>query len=168
MKVSRALVASSALTRMKREARKGLPKESGGILIGHFERRQVVITGAGDPGPAARSTRSGFRRDGDHSQRLLDAAVARSGGEVDYVGEWHSHPENVGASPTDRASIGGISKDPDYRRSHPVLILLRRNGRSWNVDAFQFTDGRLLSLRLVTQPVRARRSVRQSAGRMRR
>lgn len=154
MKVSRAVISARAMARMKTEANKGLPDESGGILVGRFELDQVVISEAGDPGPRARRTRAGFRRDGDHSQRLLDMAVSRNGGRVDYVGEWHSHPEDCKASPTDESSIEGVSKNPNYKRTHPILIVLRHRKRGWKVDASQFAGGRLVPLELTTRRVR--------------
>ncbi|MGH2378620.1 MAG: hypothetical protein ACRDGT_09095 [Candidatus Limnocylindria bacterium] len=70
--------------------------------------------------------------------------MASSRGSEDYLGEWHSHPANVGASPRDRRSMIELGRNPDYRRSRPVLIVLRRaDGRLWVADAHQLIGRRL-------------------------
>jgi len=137
------LLEQVALEQMKGEATRGLPRESGGILIGRFERDIVVVTQAGGPGRQASRGNADFRRDGEHAQRVLDSAVAASGGDVDYVGEWHSHPSDVPASPKDERSMGHISADPDYKRSQPILVVVRRAGTDWTIDASQFVGQKL-------------------------
>ncbi|NKW80263.1 hypothetical protein HGG72_07875 [Ochrobactrum pecoris] len=42
----------------------------------------------------------------------ISAAVKRTGGQVRYVGEWHSHPRGASTrpSPTDIAQIGQLAQ----------------------------------------------------------
>lgn len=146
MTAKRVVLSRAVLRRMEREADRDFPHESGGILIGHVDDETVVVKALSTSGPKARSGPGSFLRDGDRAQDTLYSAVASSRGRDDYLGEWHSHPANVGASPRDRSSMVEVSRDPNYRRSRPVLIVLRRSDDAWTPDAHQLVSRRLLHL----------------------
>lgn len=134
---------------MEAEATKHLPNESGGILIGQFSEDGVLVTVAGDAGPRALHAAGEFRRDGEHAQRLRDDIVRRTGGAVDYIGEWHSHPCDADASGKDRRSMHEISTDAEFAISDPVLIVLRYDRvQRWTAASHQVVDGRLAALRI--------------------
>lgn len=71
--------------------------EAGGVLLGL--RRGVHLHIVGFTPPQARDirTRFSFHRSAHGHQELARRAWKESGGYVDYVGEWHTHPE---AQPT--------------------------------------------------------------------
>jgi integrative and conjugative element protein (TIGR02256 family) len=64
--------------------------ETGGILLGHDRSADLLVTVAGDPGPAAIRTPNRFKRDLAHAQSLADDAYDRDGSV--WIGEWHTHP----------------------------------------------------------------------------
>jgi integrative and conjugative element protein (TIGR02256 family) len=106
------------------EARRLAPNETGGILVGRCENDIVDVLFASDAGPLAASEPFRFVRDGEHCQTFLEARAVELPG-VDYVGEWHSHPN---ASPTpsarDIASFEEIAADPDYLTNSPLLVVV--------------------------------------------
>lgn len=78
-----------------RQDRPGLA-ESGGVLLGRLivESEDIVIDEATGPQRADRATRYRFFRAKSPTQRLVDRAWALSQGTRNYLGEWHSHPED--------------------------------------------------------------------------
>lgn len=70
--------------------------EAGGILLGRMltENEHVVVDEVTVPGPHDRRSRFRFFRAERPAQTAVDAAWTRSGGETNYLGEWHTHPED--------------------------------------------------------------------------
>ncbi|WP_223263955.1 Mov34/MPN/PAD-1 family protein [Leclercia adecarboxylata] len=69
--------------------------EAGGILLGQRRGQHIVVTNISEPGPDDISLRTRFERKGDHHQQEVDKLFKGSGGYVVYLGEWHTHPENI-------------------------------------------------------------------------
>ncbi len=69
--------------------------ESAGVLIG--ERRDVHIVLKDLSEPSRWDIRSRFMVDrvSQHHQKVVDDAFKKSNGEWQYLGEWHTHPEDV-------------------------------------------------------------------------
>lgn len=69
--------------------------EAGGVLLGRWlvEKDDVIIDQATEPCEADRRGRFSFVRRREPAQRQVDAAWTRSGQIVQYLGEWHTHPE---------------------------------------------------------------------------
>lgn len=74
-------------------------RETGGLLLGFDPDRnsRIVITQAGDAGPAAIRRPDFFNRDLGHAQELAEAAY-RLDHSV-WIGDWHTHPMG-GAEPS--------------------------------------------------------------------
>ncbi len=80
-----------------------LPKETGGVLIGYFDmpRRTVYVV---DVLPAPKDSmeqETAFIRGYAGLQDNLAVIEEKSGGQVSYVGEWHSHPKGTGIGMSD-------------------------------------------------------------------
>lgn len=67
--------------------------ESGGILLGCRRGRHFEIMHATTPFPKDRRWRTGFIREREGHQAVATRLWAASKGIIDYVGEWHTHPE---------------------------------------------------------------------------
>jgi integrative and conjugative element protein (TIGR02256 family) len=81
------------------------PAETGGLLLGWWEDRQVVVRAAVEVVDRSASSNSWTRRE-EHAQRALDRAIATFDHPwIGYVGDWHSHPSTCDASHQDLASI---------------------------------------------------------------
>lgn len=69
--------------------------EAGGILLGHRAGHHIHVTSATGPLPNDRRARLSFDRlDAGHQQIAYDAWTD-SGGTIDYVGDWHTHPQQM-------------------------------------------------------------------------
>lgn len=79
-----------------------LPNETGGVLFGVTDQKlrtiHLVCASAAPEGSIA--TPAGFVRAPDGVEALRERIQHRTGMMVDYVGEWHSHPDGVGARPS--------------------------------------------------------------------
>lgn len=69
-------------------------KEAGGVLLGTHKGSDVLIVGFTTPTKSDKRSRYGFSRSNSAHSSLIEAAFKASTGRVDYVGEWHTHPEN--------------------------------------------------------------------------
>ena len=67
--------------------------EAGGILLGYRRGIHIHVAHATEPGIGDRATRTSFHReDGSHADCAL-TLWRKTDQKVDYVGEWHTHPE---------------------------------------------------------------------------
>ena len=69
--------------------------EAAGVLIGERRGEHLVIQRISEPGRGDKRTIYSVDRCGPHHQALVDYAFLRSGGTLNYLGEWHTHPEDV-------------------------------------------------------------------------
>lgn len=114
------------------ETKKNPEIETGGILIGHKnENGSVTITLASEPGINARKEKSGFSKDIESCQKILDETYENSSGKEIYVGEWHYHPcKNYDPSNTDLKSLSEIASDKEYITTKPIMIILSNEGNA--------------------------------------
>lgn len=79
-----------------------LPNETGGPLVGltdHAAKHIAIVHALPKPSDSV-GTPAGFERGTRGLWRSIDEARARSGGQVRYLGEWHSHPRGHSAEPS--------------------------------------------------------------------
>ena len=123
------------------------PNETGGILIGLVDDggspcvTEAVELRPTDPSPHRFQITEGKTTTAVDDARTRDARVG-------YLGEWHSHPNDQPASPTDQATMAELAAHPDT--GHPVLLVLRPTGTDQIViDAHLSVRGRLLPAPLI-------------------
>ena len=109
-----------------------LPNETGGVLIGYFDvpRRSVYVV---DALPAPRDSvehKTAFVRGFAELREELEVIEARSGGQVGYVGEWHSHPDGagVGPSPDDAVLLASIAEEMRMDGWPGVMMIVGEGG----------------------------------------
>ena len=84
--------------------------EAGGILLGYRRELHLHVIDATLPLETDSRSRTRFFRSADPHQRAAYSRWRESGGTVDYVGEWHTHPEvNPCPSTIDRLGWERIS-----------------------------------------------------------
>lgn len=141
----RVRIAEELKSTMLSLARRHAPNETGGILVGRHTDDTVTVLAVSDAGRNAVSEPTRFERDGAHCQAFLERTVAELGPGVDYVGEWHSHPDGSPApSSRDTQSFIEIAADPNYLTTAPVLLIVApaTSGQSVNWSASVFpVDG---------------------------
>lgn len=129
----------TAMTFIVRSSRHHDPNETGGILLGKRIDTIALIVAAVGPGSQAQHALRDFIRDGEYAQAELERFFLASGGQIDYLGEWHSHPRPESPSARDRASLASISASADYNCPQPLLILSQRSwGGSWVLRGYQW------------------------------
>lgn len=67
--------------------------ETGGVLLGWIENRNIIVARATDAGPNAIHEQIYFRADPNYIDMVIDMEYANSNGKVNYIGEWHTHPQ---------------------------------------------------------------------------
>lgn len=69
--------------------------EAGGTLIGERRGLHIVVTHISEPGPSDIRSRNRVERKGGHHQQKVDELFQQTGGFLVYLGEWHTHPEDL-------------------------------------------------------------------------
>jgi len=126
-------------------ASEAYPYETGGVLAGVYTAGRPWVTHVQTVTPkrgmpSFYTLPEGKREQAIRSLRRLDPRIG-------YLGDWHSHPADVGPSCTDCNSIRSISLSGDLAR--PVLLIVRWTGEGHTLDARQWTGRRLRPLRVV-------------------
>lgn len=94
--------------------------EAAGVLLGEKRGKHIVITDLSEPGLGDLRQRSLVDRRGKHHQQKVDDCFHLSGGTVNYVGEWHTHPEDYPQpSQQDRSSWS-----KNLKQCAPKIVLI--------------------------------------------
>lgn len=90
-------ISEEALDRMKKFIQDTEEKnEAGGVLLGRFiiDSKDIVIDEVTIPMIGDKCTRYSYIRNAKPHQRIIDSKWDKSNGTCNYLGEWHTHPEN--------------------------------------------------------------------------
>lgn len=125
-------ITESAHATMTTAAARSHPDETGGILVGvHMDGHPWITTAVEIP--TTDRGRSHYRIPAGATQAAVLGARATDH-RLGYLGDWHSHPADVGPSTADRASLALISmKHP--RTPNPTQIIVRRTDAGYKLDA---------------------------------
>lgn len=104
-----------------------LPNETGGLLAGVVDRvdKSIRLVDA-LPAPAdSKSNPSGFERGIHGTSENIEDIYSSTMGQVRYVGEWHSHPKDASANPsqTDVGQMCWLSTEL-VGESCPAVVLI--------------------------------------------
>ena len=79
-----------------------LPNETGGVLLGAVDvsRRVVYVVDMIPSPPDSEEWPSSYRRGSEGLQHQLAEISERTLENLEYVGEWHSHPDKCGIEPS--------------------------------------------------------------------
>jgi len=69
--------------------------ESGGILIGQIKDENIYILKASIPNRFDKASRLYFECNKDAAQIIINYEFYNSGNKSIYIGEWHTHPEDL-------------------------------------------------------------------------
>jgi integrative and conjugative element protein (TIGR02256 family) len=97
------------------------PLESGGMLLGWRAGQSKVVVGIIGPGLNALHGRTRFFPDHEWQIRELKRIFSESAGDIDYLGDWHSHPEGTAAmSGEDYLTLRRIS----IKVADPLMLIV--------------------------------------------
>jgi len=117
-----------------RESR--LPNETCGIILGQFDalrQRLCLIDVLPAPSDSEESAQ-GCRRGIEGLREAVASVRERTGGDVDYVGEWHSHPNGAACLPSDRDLIQfAWIEERMYPAGLPAVMVIACQGNSHTI-----------------------------------
>lgn len=102
------------------------PNETGGVVIGHFDKvNQIVyVTRLVDAPPDSVRKPTEFTRGNKGLPKQINTIRRRTGGLIDYIGEWHTHPEGGRhPSPKDLRTVGIMRRRHDHF-NYPTLLFI--------------------------------------------
>lgn len=111
-----------------RQLLQGVP-ESGGILLGYRRGPHLHVTEVTAPLVSDRASRTSFFRSAGPHQRTALARWRESGGIMDYLGEWHTHPEHT-PSPS-AIDLGGWQRICSKRKTPMLFVIAGTQDRLW-------------------------------------
>lgn len=129
-------------------ARRAHPHETGGVLVGVLSRDRPWVTAAVEIASAGASCSSYKLPQG--ARRRAVARLRRSDCRVGYLGEWHSHSDDVGPSSVDIDAMAHVGRDPAASCPRPILIIARRVGTGYDLGATRLRGSHLRRVCLVS------------------
>lgn len=112
--------------------------EAGGVLLGRFIQgtSDIVVDDVTTPGNNDAATRFTFRRSRQGTQIIIEQVWRASGGTRNYLGEWHTHPENdPSPSAVDLANWRRIIDTARYEQTSLFFVIVGlRYIRIWEVS----------------------------------
>jgi integrative and conjugative element protein (TIGR02256 family) len=125
-------VSERTVAAMTSAARRAHPNETGGILLGVHRGVDPWVTHAIEIDTSDRGKRH-YRIPRGATQPAVHAA-RRNDQRLGYLGDWHTHPDDVGPSATDLATLALISLRHPLR-PNPTLLVVRRQDPGYALDA---------------------------------
>jgi len=126
---------------MAQQASAHSPNETGGVLLGQSFSEGARVTHIVDAGPAAQHTPMSFIPDRDWQYDRIDDVFFAAHGNVEYLGDWHSHPGAAPRpSPTDRELLRATAANAACRCPRPLMLILGYGGNAqrWAPAAYRF------------------------------
>jgi integrative and conjugative element protein (TIGR02256 family) len=144
-------LAHTALEVAKSQADSHYPHETGGVLLGYWAGEDVVVTRFTMPGKAAIHCDRTFVPDYSFDEKVIANVYTLSGGQITYLGDWHTHPNATiqSLSPKDIATMRRIAAYRPARVPKPLMILFSGTPKDWSASAWM----------LAKRPFRFRRGV---------
>lgn len=111
------------------EARGGkLPNETGGVLVGAYdmERKIVFVVDTILSPPDSQEWPTCYIRGHHGLKRELDRVSTVTGHQLQYIGEWHSHPRGSGCRPStdDQVAFGWLSEIMQKDGLPPLMLIV--------------------------------------------
>lgn len=133
------LVSDSSLLDRVRDIRAAkAPVETGGVLLGSFDmqRRIVYVAGLIVSPPDSVERADLYIRGQQGLRDAVAQASAATAGWLRYVGEWHSHPPGMNATPSkdDHKLFGWLSDMLLAEGTPPVMLICGENEHRWFVE----------------------------------
>lgn len=102
-------------------------REAAGVLIGERRENHIVIHAISEPGQGDIRSRFTAVRKSPHHQELVNELHRTSDGTMNYVGEWHTHPEKFPAP----SGIDKSSWYKDINSLEPMVLIIVGQCAMW-------------------------------------
>lgn len=112
--------------------------ESGGMLLGRMitDSDHVVVDTATLPSLGDKQGRYFYQRARDSAQHIINTNWKKSHQTVNYLGEWHTHPEPIPhPSDTDVNNWKRITRKARYEQEHLFFVIVGiKEVKVWESD----------------------------------
>lgn len=127
--------------------RRSAPRETGGLLVGHYSiwgDRAVVVAAIGPPADSGQF-RNLFLRGVVGLSKML-GKIWKTGAY--YLGEWHFHPfGSPDPSGTDRTQIRAFARNAELHCPRPIMAVVGGDPRGyWNLAVAVVIDDEIVLL----------------------
>jgi hypothetical protein len=127
----RVLIPEGLRSELVKRRAAALPNETGGPILGliDFEAKIISAVHAPTPPPDSVGKPASFVRGTVGLRKMIENAERRSGGQVRYLGEWHSHPRGASAAPSavDVGQIYDLSVISDIDGLPAISLIVSEN-----------------------------------------
>lgn len=132
------LISATLFEALRTARAQKLPRETGGVLLGDFdiERRQIYL-GTALPSPRdSEETATSYVRGSFGLQDAVDEARRKTLDMLQYVGEWHSHPDGAGVDPSehDKALYAHLAREMEIEGYPPIMVIVSEGQFALIVD----------------------------------
>lgn len=124
-------IEDNAIHKMMKYCQRQGRNESGGILLGRVRDNysEFIITDISEPCIKDKSGRCYFIRNKENAQMIINKNWKQSSGQINYLGEWHTHPEyNPTPSFIDKRLLSQCLKKNEYPFNGLFMIIVGING----------------------------------------
>jgi len=125
-------ISVEAVSAMTAARRRAADHETGGILVGSWDRARnaFYVVAALDAPPDSVASRTGFVRGCAGVYETLDDIERHTAANLTYIGEWHSHPPGCGTTPSgdDRVLLEWISDVLAFSDVPPCMAIVGEEG----------------------------------------
>lgn len=135
-------LAEAAQATVKTAAANGHPNEIGGVLIGVLTKHERPWVAEAIVIPSAQPRVTFYELPGGARPDAVDRARARDP-RLGYLGDWHSHPADMGPSSVDRQTMRAAAEDLRAACPNPILLIARRRRDGYRMDVRELVHGRL-------------------------
>jgi len=104
--------------------------EAGGIFLGYRAGNHIHVTSATGPLPNDKRARLSFDRLDAGHQHAAHNAWTESGCTIDYIGDWHTHPQRI-PSPSSKDYVEWKKLTKALPKPHLFAIVGTSDSRLW-------------------------------------
>ncbi|AMO77612.1 Mov34/MPN/PAD-1 family protein [Pseudomonas sp. R3.Fl] len=114
-----------------------LPNETGGSVLGvtDFKSKTIVVVDVLPTPSDSRASSSHFIRGEEGQQEMLEEVHRRTARVVDYIGEWHSHPDGCSSRPSqdDEKLLDTLHRKMSAEGLPALMVIVARDEESFLV-----------------------------------
>jgi integrative and conjugative element protein (TIGR02256 family) len=97
--------------------------ETGGVLAGFYSNDTLIVDSVSGPGPNAHHEVDEFIIDKEHMDLYLDQQYRDSVGRNIYIGEWHTHPQEI-PIPSEQDLVSIAERTFEWSHGSIVFVII--------------------------------------------
>jgi integrative and conjugative element protein (TIGR02256 family) len=134
------LVVDDGFIEKLRSLRNGsLPRETGGVLLGiwDLDEKTVYVVDTIPAPPDSKKRMTSFIRGSEGLIEQVRSSVSATAEMVQYIGEWHSHPDGYATEPSDDDAevFSWIAEKTELDGFQAVMAIVGEQGERWIVGS---------------------------------